>query len=312
MIKNKEENFISAIVYLHNDENYVEHFIKKVSEVLHNNFFSYELICVDDGSTDRTIQKIRECAENIKSCTISLIKLNNFQGYEAAMNAGVDMAIGDYVIEFDSTIVDYDISLIMDAYNKTAEGFDIVSVTNSLYKANSSKLFYTLFNAHAKLQYNVKSESFRVVSRRAINKVYSMCKSIKYRKAFYANCGLKSTNISYIGKKELLHLKPANNDYRMETATTSLILFTNIAYKVSLGISLFMMIATIFMGVYSIFTFIAQKPIEGFTTTMLVMTGSFFAVFLLFAIIIKYLSVIVNMLFNEQAYRIESIEKISK
>lgn len=312
MIKNKEENFISAIVYLHNDESFVEHFIKKISNILHTNFLSYELICVDDGSTDHTVQKIRKCAENIQSCPISIIKLNNFQGYEAAMNAGVDMAIGDYVIEFDSTIVDYDVSLIMDAYKKTAEGYDIVSVTNSLYKVSTSQLFYKLLNSNAKLQYNVKSESFRIVSRRAINKVYSMGKSIKYRKAFYANCGLKSANIPYNGKKDLLNFKPTNNDYRLETATTSLILFTNIAYKVSLGISLFMMLATIFMACYSVFTFVTQNAIEGFTTTMLVMTGSFFAVFLLFAIIIKYLSVIVNMLFNEQAYRIESIEKISK
>lgn len=312
MISNKEENFVSAIVYLHNDERFIELFIRRISSLLNSFFLNYELICVDDGSTDNTIVKIKQVAESIDNCTISIVKLNNYQGYEAAMNAGVDMAIGDYVIEFDSAIVDYDISLIMDVYRKTAEGYDIVSASNTLYKRASSNLFYSIFNKGAKLQYSVQSESFRIVSRRAINKIYSMGRSIKYRKAFYANCGLKSCCIDYDGKKELLKYKESNREHRVDTAVTSLILFTNIAYKVSFGISLFMMFATVFMAIYAVTTFVTMRAIEGFTTTMLVMTGSFFAVFVLFAIVIKYLSVIVQMVFKKQDYRIELIEKISK
>lgn len=312
MISNKEENFISAIVYLHNDEEFIKEFVTKISSLLNTYFLNYELICVDDGSVDNTIKCIKDIACDINDCTISIVKLNNHQGYEAAMNAGVDMAIGDYVIEFESAIIDYDVSLIMDVYEKTSEGYDIISASNTLYKRISSNLFYGVFNKGAKLQYPVQSESFRVVSRRAINKVYSMGRSVKYRKAFYANCGLKSCCIEYDGKKELLKYKESNKKHRTDTAATSLILFTNIAYKVSFGISLFMMCATVFMAVYAIATFVTRRAIEGFTTTMLVMTGSFFAVFVLFAIVIKYLSVIVQMLFKKQDYHIESIEKLSK
>ena len=312
MINNKEENFVSAVVYLHNDEKFIELFMEQISSLLNSAFLNYEIICVDDGSIDGTIQKLKQVAENIDKCTVSIIKLNNHQGYEAAMNAGVDMAIGDYIFEFDSAIIDYTLSLIMDVYNKTTEGYDIVSASNTLYKRASSNLFYNIFNKGAKLQYSVQSESFRIVSRRAINKIYSMGRSIKYRKAFYANCGLRATCIEYEGKKELLKYRESNREHRADTATTSLILFTNIAYKVSFGISLFMMFATVFMAIYAIATFVTRRAIEGFTTTMLVMTGSFFAVFVLFAIVIKYLSVLVQMIFKKQEYRIESIEKISK
>ena len=312
MINNKEENFVSAVVYLHNDEKFIELFMEQISSLLNSAFLNYEIICVDDGSIDYTIQKLKQVAESIDKCTVSIIKLNNHQGYEAAMNAGVDMAIGDYIFEFDSAIIDYTLSLIMDVYNKTTEGYDIVSASNTLYKRASSNLFYNIFNKGAKLQYSVQSESFRIVSRRAINKIYSMGRSIKYRKAFYANCGLRATCIEYEGKKELLKYRESNREHRADTATTSLILFTNIAYKVSFGISLFMMFATVFMAIYAIATFVTRRAIEGFTTTMLVMTGSFFAVFVLFAIVIKYLSVLVQMIFKKQEYRIESIEKISK
>ena len=312
MINIKEDNFVSAVIYLHNDEKFIELFIRQISSLLNSAFLNYEIICVDDGSIDCTIQKLKQVAESIDKCTVSIIKLNNHQGYEAAMNAGVDMAIGDYIFEFDSAIIDYNLSLIMDVYKKTTEGYDIVSASNTLYKRYSSNLFYSIFNKAAKLQYSVQSESFRIVSRRAVNKVYSMGKSIKYRKAFYANCGLKATCIEYVGKKELLKYRESNREHRVDTAATSLILFTNTAYKFSLGISLFMMLATVFMAIYAIAIFLTRNAIEGFTTTMLVMTGSFFAVFVLFAIVIKYLSILVQMIFKKQEYRIESIEKISK
>jgi len=312
MIKNKEKNFVSAVVYMHNSESFIEEFIEKVSKTLEENFLNFELICVDDGSTDNTVSIIKSHSKISDAGTVAIVKLSNYQGYEAAMNAGVDLAIGDYVFEFDSAFIDYDISLIMQVYLKSLEGYDIVSATNNKYKKGSSKLFYTLFNNNANLQYKIKSESFRIVSRRAINKVYSMSKSVKYRKAFYANCGLKSANIEYTGLQKNADRTNLQRDYRSETAATSLILFTNVAYKASLSISVLMMLATVFMAIYSLVTFITNNAIEGFTTTMLVITGSFFAVFVLFAIVIKYLSLLVQLVFNRQEYKIESIEKISK
>lgn len=312
MAINKEENFISAVVYLHDDEQYIESFLTRLYSLLDANFLNHEIICVDDGSTDGTINLIHHIAAGFASGTLSIIKLNNCQGYESAMNAGVEMAIGDYVLEFDSCIVDYDIELILKAYEKTSEGFDIVSTSNNVYRKKSSRAFYKVFNNNANLQYNIQSESFRIVSRRAINKIYSMSKSIKYRKAFYANCGLRFTCIHYDGSRELALLKKRYKQQRVDTAATSLILFTNVAYKISLGISFFMMLATVIMAIYAVVTFITNHAVVGFTTTMLVITGSFLAVFVIFAIILKYLSVIIQMIFNKQDYRIESIEKISR
>jgi polyisoprenyl-phosphate glycosyltransferase len=61
--------------------------------------------------------------------------------------------------------------------------------------------------------------------------------------------------------------------------------------------TLMMMTATLGAAIYSIVVFAIGKPVEGFTTTMLVITGSFFGVFAILAIIIKYLSVLVDLIF---------------
>ena len=312
MNDHKEESFVSAIVYLHNDEALAGPFLTRLAALLRDSFRSCEILCVDDGSADGTREALRQAAAEIEGCMVTIVKLNSCQGYEAAMNAGMDLAIGDYLFEFDSPVMDYDPALILELYRKTGEGYDIVSASNSRYKRASSRLFYRLFNKHAGLQYDIGSESFRVVSRRAVNKVYSMGRSVRYRKAFYANCGLKRCCVPYEGDPALLDSRRMDRGHRADTAATSLILFTDVAYKISIGISIFMMCATVFMAVYALTVFVARRAIEGFITTMLVMTGSFFGVFALLAVIIKYLSVIVEMVFEKQDYRVESIEKFSR
>lgn len=311
MINDKIINFISAVVYVYNDEKIIGGFIESIHKVLSEHFMNYEMILIDDGSVDNSAEEIRSAAEKTRCNSITLVKLNNHQGYEPAMNAGVDLSNGDYVIEFDSPVLDFDPKLIMDVYAKSQEGYDIVSASNTLYKKSSSDFFYSVFNRGANLKYDVQSESFRLVSRRAINKICSMSNTIIYRKAFYANCGLRYFNIKYEGKRELLKCRSSNREQRSDLAATSLILFTNISYKVALGISFFMMFMTVFMAIYAIVVFTTYGAVEGFTTTMLVISGSFFAVFLLFAIVIKYLSVISQMIFSKQNYRIESIERLS-
>lgn len=164
------------------------------------------------------------------------------------------------------------------------------------------------------MSYELNTESFRILSRRGINRVQSMSKTIPYRKALYSNCGLKLYNIIYDNNKSYkIEKSKAVNENRKEVASDSLILFTDLAYKVSSGMTILMMLVAIITGLYVVFTFLGSTtPIEGWTTTMLFLSVSFFAVFAIMAVIIKYLSLIVNLIFKKQQYIIESIEKITQ
>ncbi|MEG2500760.1 MAG: hypothetical protein RSA78_06815 [Oscillospiraceae bacterium] len=140
-----------------------------------------------------------------------------------------------------------------------------------------------------------------------------MSKTIPYRKALYANCGLKLDVITYAPisgakyKKEKQYGKE-----RQAVAAVSLILFTNIAYKLSLGMTVLMMLSTVVTAVYAIVVFISQKPVAGWTTTTLFMSFSFFGIFAILAVVIKYLSILVDLIFKKQKYVIEGIEKLGK
>lgn len=313
MVNDKEKNFISAVVYVRNREKTIKSFLTAINSVLSQTFMKYEIICVNDASYDDSAKLIKEFGDESLDCPLSIVNMGFYQGIEMSMNAGVDLAIGDFVYEFDSDIIDYDLSLVKDVYFHSLKGYDIVSTSSSGKKRLTSKVFYKLFNRSAKTQYKLSTESFRILSRRAINRVHALSKTIPYRKALYANCGLKM---------DTLHYNPINNDRtangkskddtRLDTAMDSLMLFTNVGYKASIILTLIMILATIGIGIYTILVFALGHPVPGFTTMMLVMTGSFFGVFAILTIIIKYLSMLVNLIFKKQKYIIESIEKISK
>lgn len=309
-----EKNFISAVIYVHNAEERIEQFLKTIIDVLEENFEKSEIICVNDSSDDDSIQVIKNACKYVNSTTVSVLNMSYFHGLEAAMNAGVDLSIGDFVLEFDSTLLDFQKEEIMKVYKKSIEGYDIVSTSPDRKQKLSSNLFYYIFEKFANLNYKMHSERFRVLSRRAINRVGSINNSVSYRKATYANCGLKIVNMKY---NVILHMDKCDKDkkessYRKGLAIDTLILFTEIGYGFSMLMTMLMMSIAFLMGIYSLLVYFTSTPVVGWTTTILFMSFAFFGLFGVLTVIIKYLSILVNLVFKRKRYSFESIEKLTK
>lgn len=168
-MQNKEKNFVSAVVYVHNAENRIESFLKMLLDVMQKNFEYSEIICVNDFSDDNSLHGIEFISQEAKTTSVTVINMSYFHGLELAMNAGVDMAIGDYVFEFDNTYLDYESGLIMDIYKHSLSGYDIVSAAPCRREKVSSSIFYKVFSYYSDVSVKMMTESFRVLSRRVIN-----------------------------------------------------------------------------------------------------------------------------------------------
>ncbi len=304
MMTNKEKNFISAVVRLHNDSEHAVEFFEALYQMFERHFEQYEFVVIDDACTDNTIQLLRDWAMKIdKPLTVIHMSIN--QTLENCMNAGLDAAIGDFIYEFDSTEMPYNMELIFTAYQTAMMGNDIVTVCPSKL-AGSSKLFYKIYNANSNSPYSLKTDAFCLVSRRAINRVHASSVHLPYRKAAYATSGLKMTNIDFKGR-----LKDKTTG-RASLAIDSLVLYTNAGFKISVLIAIALMFFTLCEMIYVLVIFFNGRPMEGWTTTMFVMTFGFSGLFAVLAIVIKYLSILVDLVFRKQKYLVESIEKIQK
>lgn len=311
MIVNKEKNFISIVVYARNNEHQIDNFLKNIVSVLENKFEKYEIIFVNDSSRDKTVDKIQENKDIIKNGVLQIINMSFYQGIEASMKAGVDLAIGDFVYEFDNIKINFDMNLIMKIYYHSLKGYDIVSAVPSSRNKFTSKIFYYLFNKYSNSNYDLQTEIFRILSRRAINRINDISQTIPYRKAIYANSGLKMDYIEYKCENNVSSYEQENDGLKRDIAINSLILFTNIGYRLSQIFSLIMMIFTVIIGIYTVETYLTyDKIVEGWTTLMGVICICFLGVFLVLAFVIRYLNILLNLIFKKQQYLISSIEKI--
>ena len=311
----KEKKFISLVVYLHNVEEYIKYFMKSIIPVCESNFEQFEIVCVDDGCTDGTVDKLKEyLEENQTSAMVNVIHMSFFQGIESAMNAGRDIAIGDFVYEFDDVFVDYDPDLLLAVFEKMLEGNDIVAASSKGKLRFTSKIFYALYNATSRSAGKIGPETFRIVSRRAINRIKSIGQYIPYRKAVYSNCGLKMSTLQYDSKDVTARVKNKTvASERTSLALDSFIYFTNVLERVSMIICGFFLVATVGVGIYIVSDFFnANKPVEGWLSTMGFLALGFFGVFALLTIILKYLSVLLNLIFKQQRYLVADIEKVVK
>lgn len=311
-MNNREKNFISAVVYVHNAEERIIPFLQMLIAELETNFEHSEIICVNDFSEDHSVERIKEASSVAKETSISVLNMSSFHGVELSMNAGVDLSIGDFVYEFDSTIMDYEAGEIMRIYRESLQGYDIVSASPDRKPKLSSELFYKVFDRLTDASYKMTTERFRILSRRVINRISSMNKSVPYRKAIYMNCGLKTKNVMYKPDHTETHKDEKEKKYRKRLAADTLLLFTDMGYRFSITMTLAMMLMTVIMIVYTIVTYVISTPVEGWTTTLLFLSIAFFGLFGILTIIIKYLQLLVELVFKRKNYSFESIEKLTK
>ena len=303
----KQKTYVSAVIYLGGECACVEPFLSMVTRELGARFDLYELVFVDDACRDGAVDAVRAFVGAMEAPPpVTMIHMSLKQGLELAMNAGLDLCVGDFIYEFDTMQTPYPADMVGRAYDACTAGSDIVSVSPQKNRGAFSALFYRVFNSSSGSNYRLRTDVFRLLTRRAVNRVHAISPDMPYRKAAYAASGLRLETLVFDGRAG------AHTAMRVADAVDSLALYTNAAYRVSLGISVLMLALMLTAIVYTIaiYSGVAAQPAPGWTTTMLVMTGGFFGVFTLLTIVMKYLSLLVDLVFRRQKYLVESVEKI--
>lgn len=282
-------------------------FIENVKRDLENKFAKYEIIAVDDDTSDEYIDVVR----GFKDQEVSLLHMSNYQGMEMAMNAGRDLAIGDFVIEFDECSYNFPENQIALVYEECLKDYDIVSCVDKNKHSLGSSVFYNIFNKFSDTEFDLNSDNFRIISRRGINRIMSQNRAVPYRKAVYANCGLKMSQLEYepTYKVDYSHDKKERRA-RKGLAIDSLLLFTDIGYKAALSLSVLMAMVMVFSAIYAVVMYVQKIAIEGWTTTMLFLSFAFFGLFVILTVVIKYLSLLLGLNFKKQRYMFKGIEKL--
>ena len=312
-VNNKDKKFISIIIHLKENKNQLIYFLAQLEKIFSEHFESYEYIIVNNSlEYDLTLLLTKEEINKING-SINIINLSWTHNIEDAMRAGIEMSIGDFVFEFDTLYIDFNLSLIMEVYNTSINGYDMVAAVSSKTKSSSSKLFYNTlskFSNHIELT----TETFRVVSRRMLNKIAMTKEAFRYRKINYHYSGLQSKVIVYDSIQSIKNNNNFSFSDKLSLASNILVYYSNVGTKISLILSLFFLLVSILVGIYAIVSFIVLKENiqEGWTTIMLFLSISFAGLFGILAVISKYMEVLLKEIKINSSYTYKSIETYKK
>ncbi len=192
---------ISIIAPCYNEEAVVHHFMEEIERVITTMENPFELIFINDGSSDNTLKKLITLKKRYDY--IRVLNLSRNFGKEAAMTAGIDYAKGDALIPIDVDLQDPP-ELIKEFVIKWNEGFDVVLAkrvdrsSDTKAKRKSAELFYKFHNkiSHVKIPNNVGD--YRLMSRKVVKAIQSLPENQRFMKGIFAWVGFNTATVEYV------------------------------------------------------------------------------------------------------------------
>lgn len=197
---------LSIIVPCFNEEESIPYFYDEVKKVTNNMDIKLELIFVDDGSRDKTLEVIKSKTDDKEVKYISFSR--NF-GKEAAMYAGLSMASGDYVTIMDADLQDPPSLLPEMVRLIEEEGYDCVATKStsrngySFLRKTFTKWFYDIIGKMSKTEMVPGARDYRLMTRQMVDAVLSMKEYNRYSKGLFSFVGFKTKWIEFENKERV-------------------------------------------------------------------------------------------------------------
>ena len=197
---------LTLIVPVYNEEESIELFYNRGIDVLECQDFRFEFLFIDDGSSDKSINKLQELS--IVDDRVKFIKLSRNFGKEAALTAGIDAANGDAIIPIDVDLQD-PIEVIPEFFAKWQQGFDVVYGLRKERKVDgpikriTANWFYKLFNKFSGVKLPEDAGDFRIMDRKVVDALKLLPENTRFMKGLFSWVGFKSTSHAYSRPKRV-------------------------------------------------------------------------------------------------------------
>ncbi len=269
---------ISVVIPMYYEEEVVKECYSKMTEVLQKiNEYDYELICVDDGSRDKTLRILEQLAVNDEK--LKVISFTRNFGHQCAVAAGLKYASGDVVVIIDADLQDPP-ELIPEMLKLWEQGNEVVygkrkkREGESAFKLFTAKIFYKTLNALSDVDIPRDTGDFRLVDRKVIDVMNSMPEHNKFLRGLWGWIGFKQVPYEYERKERVAGKTKYPLKKMLKLASDGIIGFSTKPLKIVglLGIiSIFISIAILIYSLIS-YAYGLNNLTVGWTSIMVTIT----------------------------------------
>lgn len=195
-----DKDLISVIVPMYFEEAVADECYKRLSKVLDDQDADYEIIFVNDGSKDRTIEILKGLAENDRR--VKVIDFSRNFGHQSAVTAGVFNAKGEAIVIIDADLQDPP-ELINEMLVKWRQGFDVVYAIRkkrkgeTWFKLISARMFYKFINYLSDVDIPKDTGDFRLMDRKVVDAFKTMPEKNRFIRGMISWVGFEQTYVEY-------------------------------------------------------------------------------------------------------------------
>jgi glycosyltransferase involved in cell wall biosynthesis len=263
---------LSVVVPMYNEEQGTDVFFARLLPVLEAITSDFEIVCVDDGSSDRTLANLIQC--HARDRRIKVLSLSRNFGKDTALSAGLDHCMGQAVIPIDADLQDPP-ELIGQMLQKWREGYEVVYArraerdADDMQKRVTAGLFYRIHNWLADVQIPDNTGDFRLMDRRVVEAIKHLPEKTRFMKGLFAWVGFKQTGIDYrrearaVGDTKWRYWKLWN--FAIDGITGSSTVPLRIWTYFGLGLGVCVMLYAAWLVVH---TLLNSNPVPGYASLM--------------------------------------------
>lgn len=263
---------LSIVVPMYNEEENIDVFYNRMTQVMEETGESYEIVCVNDGSQDKTLPSLLFLHE--QDSRIKVVDLSRNFGKETALTAGIDFAEGEAVIPIDADLQDPP-EVIPQLLAKWREGFDVVYATRmeregeTWFKKKTAHSFYRVIDKMTQINIPKDTGDFRLMSRPVVDALKTLREQNRFMKGLFSWVGFKSTQILY--RREPRYAGTTKWNYRKlwKLALEGITSFTYFPLQIATYTGLVIAACAFLYGLYRIIdTLINGTPVPGYPSLM--------------------------------------------
>lgn len=261
LAKNKKFK-LSIVTPFFNEEESLDHFFTNITPHLNSISNDWEIICIDDGSSDNTLSLLKERAA--KNSKIKVLSFSRNFGKEAALTAGLEFASGDAIIPIDADLQDPP-ELIGQMVSKWLSGSEVVLAMRSSRHDNFIKnllsdSYHLLISKLTRGHIPARVGDFRLMDRKVVEVLKLLPEKSRYMKGLFAWVGFKQSVVTYVRPQRAIGQASQSFTKLWKLALDGIFAFSSLPLKIWLYVglifsgfsflyALFIIIKTLILGI---------------------------------------------------------------
>lgn len=265
------KKLVSIVVPSFNEEGNVETLASRLIGIFKNLPYNYEVIFVDDGSSDHTLEKLKTLSG--LGDNFFYLELSRNFGHQNALKAGYDHASGDCVICMDSDL-QHPPELIPQFLEKWEEGYDVVYTTreyadeSSFLKRKTSDIYYRILNSLSDTKLEKGTADFRLIDRKVVNVLAQMPENGLFMRGLIRWLGFRQFAINYMCDPRFSGSSKYTFKRMVNFAIEGVTAFSVRPLNIAIGIGLFFAVSAILYIPYILISYFSGHVVSGWASLL--------------------------------------------